>query len=78
MKHFLLVIIFAYSCWTYSQDKSNKSIAGNSTGRTYTDSIKTKREKTIATIDMYLQFNAEIDSSIVDTTISIKKDYKFN
>ncbi|BAO74861.1 putative porin [Winogradskyella sp. PG-2] len=27
---------------------------------------------------MYLQFNTEIDTSVVDTTLSIKKDYKFN
>ncbi len=27
---------------------------------------------------MYLQFNTEMDTSVVDTTLSIKKDYKYN
>ncbi|WP_282043541.1 putative porin [Winogradskyella flava] len=34
--------------------------------------------KKLATIDLYLLFNAEIDTIHVDTTLSIKKDYKFN
>ena len=45
------------------------------------DSSVSKRGKgfdKIASIDMYLQFTEERDSSIVDTTLSIKKEYKFN
>lgn len=34
--------------------------------------------KKLATIDLYLLFNAEIDTIHVDTTLSIKKDYRFN
>jgi hypothetical protein len=39
---------------------------------------KSKGFKKLATIDMYLLFNTEMDTSVVDTTLSIKKDYKFN
>ncbi|WP_299125300.1 putative porin [uncultured Winogradskyella sp.] len=45
------------------------------------DSATVKRSKgfkNLATIDMYLQFTSTIDSIEVDTTISIKKDYRFN
>ncbi len=46
-----------------------------------TDSTGLRRAKgfkEVATIDMYLQFNEAQDSLMVDTTLSIKKDYKFN
>ncbi|NNE31690.1 MAG: putative porin [Winogradskyella sp.] len=45
------------------------------------DSSTVKRStgyKEVASIDMYLQFNEASDSIIVDTTLSIKKLYKFN
>lgn len=43
-----------------------------------TDVKRSKGFKDLATIDMYLQYNTEEDTSIVDTTLTIKKDYKFN
>ncbi|WP_431111450.1 putative porin [Winogradskyella poriferorum] len=43
-----------------------------------TDVKRSKGFKELATIDMYLQYNTEADTSIVDTTLTIKKDYKFN
>ncbi len=43
-----------------------------------TDVKRSKGFKDLATIDMYLQYNTEADTSIVDTTLTIKKDYKFN
>ena len=45
------------------------------------DSSAVKRSKGFkkkASIDMYLQFNTEMDTTVVDTTLSVKKDYKFN
>ncbi len=45
------------------------------------DSLSNKRAKgfkEVATIDMYLMLNHKNDSISVDTTLSIKKDYKFN
>ncbi|RXJ44583.1 putative porin [Gelidibacter gilvus] len=43
---------------------------------TSSDGIKGKDK--LATIDMYVQFNDALDSIAVDTTLSIKKHYKFN
>ncbi len=43
-----------------------------------TDVKRSRGFKDLATIDMYLQYNTEVDTSIVDTTLTIKKDYKFN
>jgi hypothetical protein len=45
------------------------------------DSSATKRAKKykkITTIDMYLQFNTEMDTTVFDATLSIKIDKKFN
>lgn len=45
------------------------------------DSTSIKRSKgfkTTATIDMYLIYNTSRDTMIVDTTLTIKKDYKYN
>ncbi|WP_243471000.1 putative porin [Winogradskyella sp. MH6] len=43
-----------------------------------TDVKRSRGFKDLATINMYLQYNTEVDTSIVDTTLTIKKDYKFN
>lgn len=48
---------------------SNRDSSATSRGKGY---------KKLATIDMYLQYNEALDSIKVDTTLSIKKDYKFN
>lgn len=64
----------------------NAQIKLNSTNaprgsRNLNDSTDTKRSrgfKDVASIDMYLQFNTEVDTSMVDTTLTIRKDYKFN
>ena len=59
-------------------DKSNVSDRSNPYSEDSSFVKRSKGFKKVATIDMYLQFNAEIDTVIVDTTITIKKDYKFN
>lgn len=43
-----------------------------------TSSNGIKGKDKLATIDMYVQFNDALDSIAVDTTLSIKKHYKFN
>lgn len=37
-----------------------------------------KNSGKLATIDMYVQFNSASDSIAIDTTLSIKKEYKYN
>ncbi|MDN3493798.1 putative porin [Winogradskyella bathintestinalis] len=39
---------------------------------------RSKGFKDVATIDMYLKFKNSLDSLQVDTTLAIRKDYKFN
>jgi len=81
IKFFIFFVLCSFFLGLYAQEKLIKGGDPNRDSRSIEDSSLTRRAKgfkKLATIDMYLQFNAEIDSSIVDTTISIKKDYKFN
>jgi hypothetical protein len=58
---------------------SKNDPSGRSSFQKDSSSIKkAKGFKKIASIDMYLQYNTEMDTAVVDTTVSIKKDYKFN
>ncbi|MEO1032703.1 MAG: putative porin [Bacteroidota bacterium] len=51
----------------------------SSTNRNDSSNVKRSRGfKDLATIDMYRKFNTDKDTTIVDTTLTIKKDYKFN
>jgi hypothetical protein len=80
-KYFIFLIFFLIFLRVSAQVKLNKGSVPNRENPYETDSLSTKKAKgfnKLATIDMYLQFNEALDSSIVDTTLSIKKDYKFN
>tara|TARA_Y100000815_G_scaffold275272_1_gene312625 strand:- start:146 stop:2110 length:1965 start_codon:yes stop_codon:yes gene_type:complete len=75
-----VLLLLQFSIFCYAQDiVGSKKRRGNFQN----DSISRKefannisKDKS-ATIDMYLQFNTS-DSIEVDTTLSLKKDYKFN
>lgn len=76
------VIIFSlFTLGLSAQTKTTSSSIINGEDRIGEDSTfvnRAKGFKKLATIDMYLQFNSELDSIAIDTTIAIKKDYKFN
>lgn len=56
-----------------------KLTTGNAPNRTDTSATKkSKAYKDVARIDMYLKFKNAADSIAVDTTLTLKKDYKFN
>ncbi len=79
---YLLFIPLIFFCSDiYSQTKLNKGNVANRENPFENDSSNVKKAKgfdKLATIDMYLQLNTQVDTVVVDTTISIKKEYKFN
>lgn len=81
IKYFITLCFFLIISEISSQVKLNNANVRN-TGKTFDgDSSLTKRSNgydKLASIDMYLQFNNEKDTISVDTTLSIKKEYKFN
>jgi hypothetical protein len=81
IKYFSITFFYLFSLALIGQSKLDAIDASKSRNAFDKDSTakkKLKGFKKIATIDMYLQFNTEMDTSVVDTTLSIKKNYKFN
>lgn len=80
IKYFSISFVFLFAASTlFSQTKLSGFNVNNNRGGN--DSSAVKRSKgfdKLAAIDMYLQLSKKRDSSIVDTTLTIKKDYKFN
>ncbi|EDP72211.1 hypothetical protein FBALC1_13957 [Flavobacteriales bacterium ALC-1] len=79
---YLVFIFFLYSLSNISaQVKLNKTRLPDKDNPFSNDSSSAKKARgfsKLATIDMYLQFNSSIDTIEVDTSLSIKKNYKFN
>lgn len=81
IKFFIKIFVCLFSVTIVAQTKLSKGNVENRENPFENDSSSIKKSKgfkKLASIDMYLQFNTEIDTSVVDTTLSIKKDYKFN
>jgi len=76
----LFLAIFAINiCYTQTKlSTGNAKRPDNPFGEDTSAVKRSKGFKNVATIDMYLQFNKEIDTSIVDTTLILDKHYKFN
>lgn len=78
---FLIALLFCLFIANINAQVKLNGVNARSSRNTNNDSTDVKRSrgfKDLATIDMYLQYNTEVDTSIVDTTLTIKKDYKFN
>jgi len=79
---YILLILFCFIFQNLSaQIKLNRTNAPKSSRINNNDSTLAKKSKgfrELAKIDMYVIFNREIDTTFVDTTLSINKDYKFN
>ncbi|WP_179020877.1 putative porin [Winogradskyella forsetii] len=76
LRYSYIIIFFLFALSVDGQTK----LTGRSSGNRQDTSL-TKRSngfEKLAKIDMYLQFNNTLDSIQVDTTLTIKKDYKFN
>lgn len=81
LKYYIFFIGLLFVLAGSSQTKLTGGRVPNRDGFNETDSTGAKRAKgfdKLATIDMYLQFNEAHDSLMVDTTLTIRKDYKFN
>jgi len=81
IKYIIAVVLFFLFHEISCQVKLNSSNAPKVSDPFSNDSTAAKKSKgfkKVASIDMYLLLNSKNDSVAVDTTISIKKDYKFN
>lgn len=81
IKYSIIFFLFFFMLTSVAQTKPLKGSVTNKENSFSRDSSSTKKAKgfkKMATIDMYLQYNTERDTAVIDTTVSIKKDYKFN
>lgn len=79
--YFTILIFCLFTIGISAQTKLTRGNLPNRENLNNNDSSLVNRAKgfkKLATIDMYLQFDNELDSVQLDTTLSIKKDYKFN
>ncbi|MBF8150103.1 putative porin [Winogradskyella sp. F6397] len=79
-KYFYILVFCFFTVSLVAQTKLSKVNKVNPNNRSDTTSLtnRSKGFKELATIDMYLQFNNALDTISVDTTLTIKKDYKLN
>lgn len=79
-RYFLFLVFSLITISVVAQTKLNggSSIRGNSNGNDSTALNRSNGFDKLATIDMYVEFNHVLDSTQIDTTITIKKEYKFN
>jgi hypothetical protein len=81
IKYIIAIVFFFLLNEINCQVKLNRGNAPKVSDPLAKDSTAAKRSKgfeKVASIDMYLLLSNKNDSVAVDTTISIKKDYKFN
>lgn len=79
-KYFIVIAFCMLTATAFTQKKLGGGLSGSrkSTGTDSTDVKGNNGYDKLATIDMYVEFNGAVDSIEMDTTISIKKEYKFN
>ena len=76
MRILFFFFFLAFPTLLFSQEKANKNLDFN-TKYNSSDSIKNKNEK-IATIDLYKVITIENDTTYIDTSLTIQKEYSHN
>src|SRR5690606_30066143 len=77
MKIFLAFLILFFYCSAFAQNAPKKpSRSGGGQGRNSLQTVKSNKE--VAKITDYLIISHQNDTTHVDTTLTIQKDYKFN
>ncbi|NRT13712.1 hypothetical protein HNP99_000037 [Flavobacterium sp. 28A] len=78
MRILLYIYILLFSVVAFSQARPDKKPELNSSENGVLDSTKTKKIQEVATIDQYRFINIERDTTYLDTSLTIKKEYTFN
>ena len=81
-RYFLVGLFFLFSIsLAQGQTKLNKGNVpdrGNPFGKDSSKAKKSKAYDKLASIDMYIKYKKSVDTTIVDTTLTIQKTYRFN
>ncbi|MGO4906274.1 putative porin [Flavobacterium sp. W20_MBD1_R3] len=79
MRILLLVYLFIFPLILFSQIKLNKGLNFNSSEKgKETDSLQSEKAQKTATIDLYQFITLERDTTYIDTSLNIQKEYSHN
>ncbi|TRX03993.1 putative porin [Flavobacterium gawalongense] len=76
MRIFFFFIFISFSSLLFSQEKNSKNLDSNSKYNS-SDSIS-KKKQPVATIDMYRVITLDRDTTYIDTSLTIQKEYSHN
>ncbi|MFV8342326.1 putative porin [Flavobacterium sp. XS2P39] len=76
MRIFFFFIFLSFSTLVFSQEKNSENLDFNSKYNS-SDSIN-KKKKPVATIDMYRVITLDRDTTYIDTSLTIQKEYSHN
>lgn len=77
MRIFFLFLFLSFSTLLFSQEKNSGNLDYNSKYNS-SDSIKKPKKQKVATVDMYRFITLDRDTTYIDTSLTIQKEYSHN
>ena len=77
MRVYCSIVLMFFSSFLFAQNKSRR-IDFNSKYQSASDTIKTKQPQKVATIDLYRIITLDRDTTYIDTSLTIQREYSHN
>lgn len=77
MRMFCCIVLLFFTSFLFSQNKS-KRLDFNTKYRSALDTTKARQPKKVATLDLYRIITLDRDTTYIDTSLTIKKEYNHN
>ena len=77
MRVYCSIVLMFFSSFLFAQNKSRR-LDFNSKYQSASDTIKTKQPQKVATIDLYRIITLDRDSTYIDTSLTIHREYSHN
>ena len=77
MRMFCCIVLLFFTSFLFSQNKS-KRLDFNTKYRSALDTTKTRQPQKVATLDLYRIITLDRDTTYIDTSLTIKKEYSHN
>lgn len=77
MRVYCSVLLMFFSSFLFAQNKSSR-LDFNSKYQSASDTIKTKQPQKVATIDLYRIITLDRDTTYIDTSLTIQREYSHN
>ena len=77
MRMFCCIVLLFITSFLFSQNKSKK-LDFNTQYQSASDSTKSRQPKKVATLDLYRIITLDRDTTYIDTSLTIQKEYSHN